>query len=65
MDKNIEKVLYTAKVHTAGGRDGTAVSSDKRLDIKLSSPAPKAKAPTPSNCSPRAGRRASLAPSAS
>jgi hypothetical protein len=28
MDKNIEKVLYTAKVHIAGGRDGTAVSSN-------------------------------------
>ena len=34
----IEKVLYTAKVHTAGGREGAAHSSDGRLDIKLSSP---------------------------
>ena len=34
----IEKVLYTAKVHTTGGRDGASVSSDKRLDIKHSSP---------------------------
>ncbi|TWC30546.1 Ohr subfamily peroxiredoxin [Pseudomonas sp. SJZ079] len=35
---HIEKVLYTAKVHTSGGRDGASVSSDRRLDIKLSSP---------------------------
>jgi Ohr subfamily peroxiredoxin len=31
-------VLYTAKVHTTGGRDGKSRSSDGRLDIKLSSP---------------------------
>jgi Ohr subfamily peroxiredoxin len=34
----IEKVLYTGKTHTTGGRDGAAKSSDGRLDIKLSSP---------------------------
>jgi lipoyl-dependent peroxiredoxin len=34
----IEKVLYTAKVHTTGGRDGASRSADGRLDIKLSSP---------------------------
>lgn len=34
----IEKVLYTGKTHTTGGRDGAARSSDNRLDIKLSSP---------------------------
>ncbi|QBR01610.1 organic hydroperoxide resistance protein [Paraburkholderia pallida] len=35
----IENVLYTAKTHTSsGGRNGTARSSDGRLDIKLSSP---------------------------
>jgi Ohr subfamily peroxiredoxin len=34
----IENVLYTAKTHTTGGRDGVARSSDNRLDIKLSSP---------------------------
>jgi len=33
-----EKVLYTAKVHTTGGRDGTSRSGDGRLDIKLSTP---------------------------
>ena len=34
----IEKVLYTAKVHTTGGRDGASHSSDGRLDVKLSTP---------------------------
>ena len=34
----IEKVLYTGKTHTSGGRDGESKSSDGRLDIKLSSP---------------------------
>jgi len=32
------KVLYTAKAHTTGGRDGASRSSDGRLDIKLSVP---------------------------
>jgi len=36
---NIEKVLYTAKAHTTGGRDGGASrTSDGRLDVKLSVP---------------------------
>ena len=34
----LDKVLYTAKTHTTGGRDGASQSSDGRLDIKLSSP---------------------------
>lgn len=34
----VEQVLYTAKTHTTGGRDGAARSSDGRLDVKLSSP---------------------------
>ena len=34
----LERVLYTAKVHTTGGRNGTCRSSDGRLDIKLSNP---------------------------
>lgn len=34
----LEKVLYTAKAHTTGGRDGASRSDDGRLDIKLSSP---------------------------
>jgi osmotically inducible protein OsmC len=34
-----DKVLYTAKAHTTGGRDnGTSRTEDGRLDIKLSSP---------------------------
>ena len=34
-----EKVLYTAKTHTTGGRDGgSSRTSDGRLDIKLSNP---------------------------
>src|SRR5438270_11123578 len=31
----IEKVLYTAKTHTTGGRDGASRTSDGRLDVKL------------------------------
>lgn len=34
----IEKVLYTGRVHTTGGRDGASRSSDGKLDIKLSPP---------------------------
>ena len=35
----IEKVLYTAKTHTTGGRDGgSSRTSDGRLDVKLSVP---------------------------
>lgn len=34
----IQKVLYTAKTHTTGGRDGGSQSSDGRLEVKLSSP---------------------------
>jgi osmotically inducible protein OsmC len=34
----IDKVLYTGKTHTSGGRDGASRSSDGNLDIKLSSP---------------------------
>lgn len=37
----LEKVLYTAKTHTTGGREGASRSSDGRLDIKLSSPGAK------------------------
>lgn len=33
-----EKILYTAKTHVTGGRDGAAHSSDGRLDVKLSLP---------------------------
>ena len=34
-----DKLLYTAKAHTTGGRDnGTSRTDDGRLDIRLSSP---------------------------
>jgi Ohr subfamily peroxiredoxin len=34
----IDKVLYTGKTHTTGGREGASRSSDGRLDVKLSTP---------------------------
>lgn len=37
MDR-IEKLLYTARTRTTGGRDGASRSSDGRLDVKLSRP---------------------------
>jgi len=37
-DNQPEKVLFTAKTHTTGGRDGASRSSDGRLDIKLATP---------------------------
>jgi len=33
-----EKILYTAKTHTTGGREGASRTSDGRLDVKLSTP---------------------------
>jgi Ohr subfamily peroxiredoxin len=35
---SLDKVLYTARTHTTGGRDGASRSDDGRLDISLSSP---------------------------
>jgi osmotically inducible protein OsmC len=34
----LEKVLYTAKAHTTGGRDGASRTDDGRLDVKLTPP---------------------------
>ena len=34
----IDEVLYTGRTHTLGGRDGSARSTDGRLDIRLSPP---------------------------
>ena len=34
----LEKVVYTAKAHTTGGRDGRSTSDDGLLDVKLSPP---------------------------
>ncbi|MFV0679303.1 organic hydroperoxide resistance protein [Ottowia sp.] len=35
---SLDKVLYTARAHTTGGRDGQSRSDDGRLDVSLSSP---------------------------
>jgi Ohr subfamily peroxiredoxin len=35
------KTVYTARVHTVGGREGAAKSSDGQLDITLSTPGTK------------------------
>jgi osmotically inducible protein OsmC len=35
---SLEKVLYTAMATATGGREGRAVSSDKVLDVKLTTP---------------------------
>lgn len=32
------KLIYTAKAHTTGGREGAARTSDGRLDVKLAAP---------------------------
>ena len=38
----LEKVIYTAKAHTTGGREGGASrTSDGRLDVKLTTPGTK------------------------
>jgi len=34
----LEKVLYTGKARTTGGRDGASRTDDGRLDVKLSPP---------------------------
>lgn len=34
----IDQVLYTARTHTLGGRDGASRSSDGRLDVRLTPP---------------------------
>jgi lipoyl-dependent peroxiredoxin len=38
MTTQIDKVLYTGKTHTTGGRDGQSRSSDGHLDVGLSAP---------------------------
>ncbi len=38
MTTKLEKVLYTAKAHTIGGRDGRSKTDDGRLDVNLSAP---------------------------
>ena len=34
----LEKVMYTARAHTTGGRDGASRTDDGKLDVKLSPP---------------------------
>ncbi len=34
----LDKVLYTAKAHTTGGREGASRSDDGRLDVQLVAP---------------------------
>ena len=34
----LDKVLYTAKAHTTGGREGASRSDDGRLDVQLTAP---------------------------
>ncbi len=34
----LDKVLYTARAHTTGGREGQSRTDDGRLDVKLTSP---------------------------
>ena len=38
MTTTLDTVLYTAKTHTTGGRDGKSVSSDKLLEINMTPP---------------------------
>ena len=38
MTTKLDKVLYTAKARTTGGRDGRALSDDGLLDVKLAPP---------------------------
>lgn len=38
MTTKLDKVLYTARAHTTGGREGESRTDDGRLDIKLTSP---------------------------
>ena len=38
MTTKLDNVLYTAKAHTTGGRDGRSVTDDGLLDVKLSPP---------------------------
>lgn len=43
----LQKVLYTGKTRTLGGREGTSSSSDGRLEVKLSSPGGKGNGTNP------------------
>jgi osmotically inducible protein OsmC len=36
--QQLDKVIYTARAHTTGGRDGQSRTDDGRLEVKLSPP---------------------------
>ena len=38
MTTSLDKVLYTARTHATGGRDGQGRSDDGRIEVKLSPP---------------------------
>ena len=38
MTQPLDKVLYTARAHTTGGREGASRTDDGKLDIQLTSP---------------------------
>jgi osmotically inducible protein OsmC len=38
MPTQLDKVIYTAKAHTTGGREGRSVTDDGLLDVKLAPP---------------------------
>lgn len=65
MPTALDKVIYTARATTTGGREGTSRSDDGLLDVKLSPPkamgAP-APPPTRNSCLRPATRPASWAP---
>jgi osmotically inducible protein OsmC len=43
----LDKVIYTAKVHTTGGRSGRSRSSDSRLNVRLTRPGSAGKGTNP------------------
>jgi Ohr subfamily peroxiredoxin len=47
MTTQLEKVLYTAKTHTTGGREGRSRTCDGRLDVKLTAPGAKGEGTNP------------------
>ncbi len=47
MVTQLENVLYTAKTHTTGGREGRSRTSDGRLDVRLTAPGTKGEGTNP------------------
>ena len=42
-----DKILYTGRTHTTGGRDGTSRSDDGRLEVELSTPGSRGRGTNP------------------